>query len=87
LTARNKLASITVIKTPLARTRAHNPHTSGAEIEIYWGFEGVLLMGEVSRTPCPISNNYTPTTDWQDPVRQVPTERRIADEDDFVKSS
>lgn len=32
LTARNKLASIRVIKTPLARTRAHNPHTSGAEI-------------------------------------------------------
>lgn len=38
------------ITTPHARNRAHKPHTSGAEINIYRGFEWVPLIGK-SVTP------------------------------------
>src|SRR6266849_88183 len=38
------------IRTPPARKRAHRSHTSALEINIYWGWERVLLIKE-SRWP------------------------------------
>ena len=51
--ASEQLANRETTRTLPGRGAAHNSHTRVDEIRIHWGFEGALLMGEVSDRAIP----------------------------------